>query len=1779
MYLKFGELISDYLGTDQNHYVEQQPDGVYHKKAGIISPELISKELLNEGSIAIYQKNVDLTIKWICFDFDILKANLVSNLRSQAEKELENTVITFCESLNYLKIPFLIEFSGNRGFHVWITLRESINYHTGYDIQQAILTKANLEFNEKLIAIDLFPHSATPTGGVGVGVKIPLSKHKKSGFYSYLLADIESIKKIEKFESLSKDLLMQNISILDKHTSITCSELEIILGEFFENYKVDLIQYNRIKSIKVQKNGFSVKELLTQWNGTKPLSKLAKKIESKTNLSHAERKLIVGLLCNVWCTDVQSFSNNILHEIFSSLDNYDEKITDRAISSLRSFNFPTRDQIESTLKGKFSQDFDINELLKVSIPKYVSYIDANFEFSDKDIEITRVAELNYLFMNDEVQSKVIIEELSSKDNSEFHFYMDQFISGKKNWSFYKHSRNEENKKRELITLNANSRIATSCILKQISYYLDLAMDENSHGYQINKGFSAGYIFKPWLYLWLKFISNITTSLEDQTYRDYYIVKTDIKSFYNNIPHDNLKRLLLGDGDSIISSKILTMGDGPKEKYIQCLDAIFNLTENVVDSKVGLPQGPAYARYFAELYLSGVDTDFKNKIRRGEVLTYQRYVDDIFFITKTKQEAESILEGLKNKLGLLNLKINIEKTKISKISSFHEDFNKYRAQSKYSVDQVSRKFATSSDKQKNMAISEFVSLIQSDSCQDDLSFIFSHLGGVKELNPLKTEQVLPALNRGVGRGSLFKNLFNYVLELNEGWEVIYEVSKYNDLQSEVLTSCLINSFEINKAKREQLIKIVEVISPALSKTELVSEHLAYLIIAYGCNIDVKIIKQKYYMSALASISNNRHVEVNSELLDYLNTSINELKSITVFIKVMYAFCYNDNIKKSDLNTLASLFYSKVNVEEEKGTFSEIASGDGIFDLITANKFYYLLCVFSVSNRNSVPAIVSSMWKYCARTFNKLEPKKPNIYSPNWLEKIKLIDINHAMANWIISSIVDGNIFRGEIDEKKVFERFHNALLVHLSLSGNDWENTDITENLEKLKSKSIFYNWLIDNDGVSIFPDNTKWFEMNIIENGITTLKKGNEILLRKPTDLFFCDTELLESSNGFSELVVQHDSKFLETFRKHIEGLALNKKLGVLLDLLSNDVDSNFKFFSYYCPGRVFDKNQKTIFSSEFCYHSKIIYDDELANITSFDNTKDNFIKCFLFYISVDDKNAKNILEKYFNNLEPTIDKHTFISKFSEQMITGSEADIPFYNDIAVSAALYLSYGKYEPFKRLEIFTKQHSMFYEQGDDSQKHIFAVKKGMVINDITPVALFLTILTSVELITGNAVKSLPFYLADDIKKYEEVLSKLIISSSLGSCGVELTDFNLSDVNASIISRTVIINRESFSFDKVNIINPLTKTFTLFDLTHVNLIAGSDHVFTYVLDDVAYIFSANTFISKMYSIIKNRYELIINQKRRDFSYVVSGASREEITALTGFDNAQIVIQHHRSLDAKSSKDLLINWLSHLPIKFHQTLITLIQGHEYMSANELTEFVEKVKTLDADDEKLFLIKKVEDYNGTHRILYRDSEVGRGIATFNPFFLKKDCKEAVLVADLILTVTQVIKAFQYYFKGQGNQSQNNYYECIESERNTMLSIFKGIDVLKLCTVLYTEEARIKIQDELRIILGNSIKVEAIHGRNIGGNAFFGKTTKISENEKIKIINLLMDFNNLSTLYDYLSYNGSLKRFKTDSDIQNMDLVTRFQSLPKKSFDFLRLGLKADNNCKPFNRIQELPDK
>ncbi|MCC4853711.1 TOTE conflict system archaeo-eukaryotic primase domain-containing protein, partial [Vibrio lentus] len=438
MYRKYGKLITNLLATDQSHYVDQQDDGTYRKKAGVVNSELIKQVLLNQKSIAIYQKNSDLTIKWICFDFDILKSCIDSGLVARGEKELKKTIDVFCNTLEQNEIPFLLEYSGNRGFHVWITFDEALNYRSGFDIQQAILQDVNLNFDSSLIGIDLFPHSATPTGGVGLGVKIPLSKHKKSGCYSYLLPNRKEVEKVQKIDTLSDAMLSENINILENHTSTNRSALEKCLGTFFESYESENVQYNRIKSIKVQRKPFNLQALLDLWSDVKPLKKLAQKIEFGESLTHQERVLIVGLLCNLECKDEPNLSNIILHEIFSKLDNYDEKVTESAVQALKNFNFPIQDKIESTLSCKFDDSLSVEELIKLCIPNFLEYTEANFEFSNKDIEITRAAELNYLFMNDEVQSKIVIEELSSRDNREFLAELEAFINGSNNWGYYKH---------------------------------------------------------------------------------------------------------------------------------------------------------------------------------------------------------------------------------------------------------------------------------------------------------------------------------------------------------------------------------------------------------------------------------------------------------------------------------------------------------------------------------------------------------------------------------------------------------------------------------------------------------------------------------------------------------------------------------------------------------------------------------------------------------------------------------------------------------------------------------------------------------------------------------------------------------------------------------------------------------------------------------------------------------------------------------------------------------------------------------------------------------------------------------------------------------------------------------------------------------------------------------------------------------------------------------------------------------------------------------------------
>lgn len=1773
-------LLHKLFATDQNYYAEQQADGTYRKKPGLVTSSLLERNIEQNGSIAVYQKNSDTTIQWICFDFDITKNNLEASRLEIAKQELVRCATRFCKSLEELEIPYLLEFSGNRGFHIWITFSEKISYRIGYDIQQAIIEKSDLDINKQLIAIDLFPSNITPTDGVGLGVKIPLSKHKKSGYYSLLLESTEETNSYATCDSLDENLINNQIRILRSHSSTTKSEIESKLGIFFDLSHDETFYPTRIKSIIVSDNGFTLENISDLWEKHTPLREIKRKIFEDRTLNNEERKLLVGLFGRATCKNRRDFNHFILHEIFKNTKNYDKARSQKAIQALSSFYFPSHEQIEKIAGIKFESPLTTEELLKACIPNYIKHEDATFELSSKDIEIVRTAELNYLFLNDEAQSKTIINELVSLDSTELLAYTRKILEEPKASRHYKHFRNEEKKTRTLITLRTPERITTSAILKQLIYFFDMQPNQNSHGYKPNKGFKGGHIFQPWLYLWIKFISNISTSIEDPSNGEYYIVKTDIKSFYDKIPHDNLKRLLLGGVNNRIDNRLKQIPENSADQYKKFIDALFSITETITEGNIGLPQGPAYARYLAEIYLDNIDSSFDERIKSGDVILYQRYVDDIFYIAQSEESAKGILQNLSKELSLLGLEINNEKTIVTKIKNFSDDFDNYRSQSKYAVDRASKNFADATDAQQNLAINEFMALVQSDSCEDDLAFIFSHLNGVPELDKWKRERIVPTINSGIGRGTLYKHLFTFALDSENNWSTLIEANYFTELQSEVLTSAFINALETNKSSRKELNTLFERIQEKLSITEMVAEHLTYLASAFETKIDITKIQPKLVIDCLSSAPSPETINLPPQTIPHLNTALNDIKSLAAFTRAMYPLCASSCISKEDLNNLASIFYSKLASDETNKNLSTDTPPE-IETAATSLKFYYLLCLFSASSANASIELLKSMWKYCAHLYNLYGADPSNYRTPNWFDKINDIDIDERKAHFIISSIVDGNIYRGFEDNNKIFERFHNLLLIFITFRSNNLYDQSVEDALNTLKDKATFYKWLIDKDNVNLFPNSRAWFERNVVENSSIILKNGNQILFRKPTNGFHQSSNPGNEHNGYSEVIEDYNPENLHSVNDSLEGLTVKQRLSKLLSIISHCCNSE-NLPNIYCNERILNKETLVPFSNELIRSERLIFEAADGSVESFSNNQKNFISCYLRTSATRNSNDyfKIINEKYINNLSAEIDILEFLTQTKTQLENIECFETPFYLDAAISAALHLSLSELDTFRRIDKFVEQYHKFNPDVED--RHIYGVNEDLILSDENPILLLDAVEASLKAIPEQSIQSLAFYLDRDITHYKETLQKIAELEEFDGSALCLTKFRTAYHKILQTTEAISINGVNHKFSNVILLNPTNCEIQRFESRHTIILNSSEHVYYHQQDNLVYVIALQSSISKIYRTIEQRFKLFNKGGKIEKSYPDSAFDSKTILQLDKFNLAKEVISIHRGISKGDAESLLINWLKFLPKKFHQPLTTLISAHTVMSEEGIEKFTATVKALLEDpNSNPFLIKRVGDFNGTHRVLYIRDDIGRNVEDLSPINISPGATRATIITDNIITGSQIISAIKYYATGEGYKDSAKYYNLTTSEKDDVKLRLSNIRQLDICTILYTRKAIDNITKELNTIFDNKIDISIVSGIDIGDDALFGTTQKIGESAKTQIRAILKDKDAMRELLSHLNTTSSHKSLikLNDEEINKLNLVARFKSLPKKCFKFLCLGLRHNTSCHPLVRVQELNEK
>lgn len=195
------------------------------------------------------------------------------------------------------------------------------------------------------------------------------------------------------------------------------------------------------------------------------------------------------------------------------------------------------------------------------------------------------------------------------------------------------------KKRKIHALHYKDRVVQHALCDEILVnVLDKKLIYDNAACRINKG----------THFAIKRVNKFLLDFYKKYKTDGYILKCDIKKFFDNVDHDVLKEKLT----KVIEDK----------KILDLLHIIID-SYHTIDNK-GLPLGNQTSQWFAIYYLDSLDRLIKEKLH---IKYYSRYMDDLVIIHNDKEYLKSCLsETMKHLNNDLKLKFN-EKTQIFPIS--------------------------------------------------------------------------------------------------------------------------------------------------------------------------------------------------------------------------------------------------------------------------------------------------------------------------------------------------------------------------------------------------------------------------------------------------------------------------------------------------------------------------------------------------------------------------------------------------------------------------------------------------------------------------------------------------------------------------------------------------------------------------------------------------------------------------------------------------------------------------------------------------------------------------------------------------------------------------------------------------------------------------------------------------------------------------------------------------------------------------------------------------------
>lgn len=144
----------------------------------------------------------------------------------------------------------------------------------------------------------------------------------------------------------------------------------------------------------------------------------------------------------------------------------------------------------------------------------------------------------------------------------------------------------------------------------------------------------------------------------------FIVRTDIKSFYESIPQDKLLNKVYDNGLLSFKSKSFI------KQVFQEYERIKNTS--LTSAGKGVPRGIGISAMLSEVYMQDIDRKLKS---RTGVIFYARYVDDIFIITTSIYPFDNIdayYKNLQEEFKCFGLTLQANDSKKYKLVAYHPD---------------------------------------------------------------------------------------------------------------------------------------------------------------------------------------------------------------------------------------------------------------------------------------------------------------------------------------------------------------------------------------------------------------------------------------------------------------------------------------------------------------------------------------------------------------------------------------------------------------------------------------------------------------------------------------------------------------------------------------------------------------------------------------------------------------------------------------------------------------------------------------------------------------------------------------------------------------------------------------------------------------------------------------------------------------------------------------------------------------------------------------------------